>query len=162
MDILLYIISIVVIVVGLVGCVLPVIPGPILAFGGYLLLLLTPASEAMSWYAIAIAGLVTLLTIVSDFVVPVLGVKLFNGTANGKWGSFIGGIAGLFFMPIGIIAGPFLGALLGELIGGQQFEFAMKSATGSLIGFLCGTLIKIVAVIYIGFLAIMAVGETVL
>ena len=102
------------------------------------------------------------VAIVSDFVVPVLGVKLFNGTANGKWGSFIGGIAGLFFMPIGIIAGPFLGALLGELIGGQQFEFAMKSATGSLIGFLCGTLIKIVAVIYIGFLAIMAVGETVL
>ncbi|MDE5844744.1 MAG: DUF456 domain-containing protein, partial [Muribaculaceae bacterium] len=110
-DILLYIVSIVVIVVGLVGCVLPVIPGPILAFGGYLLLLLTPAADVMSWYAIAIAGFVTLLTIVSDFVVPVIGVKLFNGTANGKWGSFIGAIAGLFFMPTGIIAGPCMGAL---------------------------------------------------
>lgn len=162
MDILLYIVSIVVIVVGLVGCVLPVIPGPILAFGGYLLLLLTPVADVMSWYAIAIAGFVTLLTIVSDFVVPVIGVKLFNGTANGKWGSFIGGIAGLFFMPTGIIAGPFLGALLGELIGGNEFEFALKSAVGSLVGFLCGTLLKIVAVIYIGFLAITAIVETIL
>ncbi|MDE5969944.1 MAG: DUF456 domain-containing protein [Muribaculaceae bacterium] len=162
MDILLYIVSIVVIVVGLVGCVLPVIPGPILAFGGYLLLLLTPAADAMSWYGIVIAGLVTLLTIVSDFVVPVLGVKMFNGTDNGKWGSFIGGIAGLFFMPIGIIAGPFLGALLGELIGGREFEIALKSAVGSLIGFLCGTLIKIIGVIYIGFLAVWAIAETIL
>ncbi|MDE6809724.1 MAG: DUF456 domain-containing protein [Muribaculaceae bacterium] len=151
------VLSIVLIVIGLVGCVLPVLPGPILAFGGYLLLLLTPAADNIGAVSLFMAGFVTLLTIVADFVVPVLGVKMFEGSDYGKWGSFIGGIAGVFFMPVGLIAGPFIGAFVGELIAGRELDVSLKSAVGSVIGFLCGAIFKIIAVLFILILAIKAI-----
>lgn len=156
MDVLLSVLSIVLIIIGLAGCVLPVLPGPILAFGGYLLLLLTPSAENIGMVSIFMAGFVTLLTIVADFVVPVVGVKMFDGSSYGKWGSFIGGIVGLFFMPVGLIAGPFIGALVGELVAGRELEASLKSAVGSVIGFLCGALFKIIVVLFILILAIKA------
>lgn len=157
MDVLLSVLSIVLIVIGLVGCVLPVVPGPILAFGGYLLLLLTPAAENIGSVSLFIAVFLTLLTIVADFVVPIIGVKMFDGSSYGKWGSFFGSIAGLFFMPVGLIAGPFLGAIVCELIAGRELEASLKSAVGSVIGFLCGAFFKIIVVLFILVLAVKAV-----
>ncbi len=157
MDIFCYIVSLLMCVGGVVGCFLPVIPGPPLAMAGYLLLLLTPASAAMGWVTVLILGLLVLLTVVADYFIPALGVRWFGGTPYGRKGSVAGTLVGLFFMPWGLIAGPFLGAFVGELIGKTNVGGAFKSGVGSLVGFLCGTFFKVIVAIVITCYAIAAI-----
>ena len=157
MEYFIYFVVAILMLLSFIGCVLPAIPGPPLAFIGYLLLLLTPAGTGLSTGAIILFGVLTLLTIVVDFVIPALGVKFFGGTKWGKWGCFIGSIAGLLFMPWGLIIGPFLGAFIGELLGNNTTNAALMSGIGSLLGFLFVTVFKIgvtVALIYSSFAAI--------
>lgn len=149
MDIIIYLCVGPLLFLGLIGCFLPVIPGPPLAFGGYLLLLLTPCGDSITLTMIGILALLTIATVVVDYVIPALGVKLFGGTAWGKWGCVIGSIIGIFFMPWGLIAGPFLGAFIGELLGESNASDAFRSGIGSLIGFIFGTVFKVAVTIFI-------------
>ena len=103
MDIFCYIVSVLLCAGGIAGCFLPVIPGPPLAMAGYLILLFTPASAGMHWITVLVLGVLTLLTVVSDYIIPVLGVRWFGGTPYGRKGSMLGTFAGLFFMPWGLI-----------------------------------------------------------
>jgi uncharacterized protein len=150
MDVVLLIVAFVFIVAGIVGCVLPVLPGPPLSYLGLLLLHFT------SWVDISTATLLWLaffavLVTVLDYVVPIYGTKKFGGSKYGQWGATIGLIVGLFFGPLGIIAGPFLGALVGELIKGRNSNEALKSAFGSLVGFLAGVVLKLIVSGYISY-----------
>lgn len=149
MDILIYIVCAILCIGGFVGCFIPMIPGPPLAFIGYLILMFTPASEEMSVWMVLMLGLLTVLTIIFDYVIPTLGVKWFGGTKYGKWGSFIGTFAGLLYLPVGLILGPFIGAFVGEMLGNSSVSDALKSGIGSLVGFLCGTLFKVIVCIAI-------------
>lgn len=142
---------------GIVGCFLPVIPGPPLAFAGYLCLLLTSAAPEISWAMIGVLGALTVLSVVFDLVIPAVGVRMFGGTAWGKWGCLIGTVLGLFVMPWGLIAGPFLGAFLAELMGNQSLGDSFRSGIGSLLGFLCGTFFKLIVSVAILVMAIRAV-----
>lgn len=142
MDYILLVVAALLIVLGLLGCILPVIPGPPLSFGGLLILHFTQwgpiDSNLLLWLGIA-ATLVTVL----DFVFPVWATKRFGGSKRGVWGSTIGLVIGLlFFPPIGIIIGPFLGAFIGEITANQSQRNAIKSAIGSFVGFLLGTGLK--------------------
>lgn len=140
------------IIIGILGCILPVIPGPPISYGGMLLLQLTdePPFEANTlviWLLITVA--VTLL----DYVVPVWGTRKYGGTKKGVWGSVLGLIAGIFFFPpIGIIVGPFVGAVLGEMLAGKQSNDALRAGFGSFVGLLAGTLLKLVASAWMGYL----------
>jgi uncharacterized protein YqgC (DUF456 family) len=79
-----------------------------------------------------------------DYIIPAWGTKKFGGSRFGVWGSIIGLFAGLlFFPPFGIIVGPFAGAVIGELVAGQNTESALRSGFGSFAGLLLGTLIKL-------------------
>ncbi len=144
MDLLLVVVGLIFILLGIAGCILPVIPGPPLAYVGLLFMHWTKFANFSSNFLILWA-LVAIAVTVLDYIVPVWGTKKFGGTKYGTWGSMIGLILGLFLGPIGIIAGPFVGALLGELIGGRNSNEAMKAATGSFIGFLLGSGIKLIA-----------------
>lgn len=144
MDILLIILGLVFILLGIIGCILPIIPGPPLAYIGLIFLQLTKAISFSTNFMI-IWALIAIAVTVIDYIVPVWGTKKFGGTKYGTWGSLIGLLIGLFFGPIGIIAGPFAGALVGELIGGRESNDAMKAATGAFFGFLMGTGIKLIA-----------------
>lgn len=140
------------IIVGILGCILPVIPGPPISYGGMLLLQLTdePPFEAntlLIWLGVTVG--VTLL----DYVVPVWGTRKYGGTKKGVWGSVIGLLVGMFFFPpIGIIVGPFLGAVLGEMIAGKQSNDALRAGFGSFVGLLAGTLLKLIASAWMGYL----------
>jgi len=141
-----------IIVVGFVGCFIPVLPGPPIAWLALPLMYLTSDGFAdinTTWFFIL--TLLTIVITVVDYLLPMWGTKYSGGTKAGTWGSTIGLIIGLFFPPIGIIIGPFLGALIGELIAGQDQKTALKSGLGALVGFLLGTVAKMVVVVLIAY-----------
>lgn len=153
MDTLFLIIAFVLALAGIAGSFLPVLPGPPLSWLALLLLYFTdqPATDMrMLVLHGVVAGAITLL----DYYVPIWGTKKFGGSPAGVRGSTIGLLVGLFFAPLGILLGPFVGAYLGETLGGRKQNDALRSAMGSFLGFLAGTLLKLVYGIFVLWLLI--------
>lgn len=156
MDIFLIGLSIICLVVGLLGCILPMLPGPPLAYVGLLLLHATEYAQFSStqlWSCLFAVIVVQIL----DYITPILGSKYSGGTKWGNWGCVIGTIMGVFFLPLGIIIGPFIGAIAGELLGGRGLSQAMKAGLGSLVGFLLGTVVKLLLCGYLVYLFLVEV-----
>lgn len=141
MDILFLVLGILCLIVGLVGCIIPMLPGPPVSYAGIIFLELTQYASFSNFQLIFWLLLVITVQIL-DYFVPMLGAKYSGSSNGGKRGCLIGTIVGLFFMPWGIILGPFLGAIIGELMEGRNSNEALKSGIGSLIGFLLGTVSK--------------------
>jgi uncharacterized protein YqgC (DUF456 family) len=155
MDIVLVIVAALLLFIGIMGCIIPAIPGPIISFVGMIIFHMTDFVE-YSTTMLVLVGIAVVVIQIIDQVVPVYGTKKFGGTKYGTWGSIIGLICGLFFLPaigpfgiITILGGPFLGAYIGEKINGQDNEQALRSAVGSFLGFMAGTLIKLAVAIFI-------------
>lgn len=143
MDIALLIVAGICMLVGIIGCIVPGLPGVPVAYVG---LWIAQAAQRVdfSWHILLIWGIVTIVVSVLDYVVPAWGTKRFGGTKFGVWGSTIGVFAGLFFGAVGVIVGPLLGAVLGELIGGKEVREALRAGWGSFLGLLCGTILKLI------------------
>ncbi len=145
MDILLIVLGALFIISGVLGCVLPIIPGPPLSYIGLLLLHFTERYQFSSKFLI-IWAIITVVVYVLDYLIPAWGTKKFGGSRRGVFGSIIGLVIGMFFFPpFGIIIGPFIGAVVGELTIGKDSGAALKSGFGSFLGFLAGTLLKLIA-----------------
>jgi uncharacterized protein YqgC (DUF456 family) len=145
MDYVLIGLGIVFMISGILGCVLPVIPGPPLSYLGLLLLHFTEKYQFSTRFLI-IWAVITGVVYALDYIIPAWGTKKFGGSKRGVWGSIIGLVIGLFFFPpFGIIIGPFVGAVVGELTVGKDSNAALKSGFGSFLGFLLGTLLKLIA-----------------
>jgi len=140
MDIFLIITGSLLMVLGIAGCVLPVVPGPPLSYLGLIAIHLTARVEFTSKFLIW-WGIITIVVAILDYVIPIWGTKLFGGSKYGIWGSMVGLLAGLFFPPVGIIIGPFIGAVAGEMMAGNK-ENAMRAGFGSFLGFFAGTIVK--------------------
>jgi uncharacterized protein YqgC (DUF456 family) len=151
MDIILIIISALLIVLGIIGSFLPVLPGPLTSWLGLFVLHLTDVIP-MNTSFIIITLIIAILIWILDYIIPAIGTKKFGGTKYGMIGTTVGLIVGLLSpIPGGIIIGPFVGALIGELLNNADSSTALKAAFGSFIGFLTSTFIKfIVAIIYLG------------
>lgn len=157
MDIFLVIIAASLMILGIVGSFLPVLPGPFTSWVGLLVLYLMPEIEVRT-VTLTITLIIAVLIWILDYIIPALGTKKFGGTKAGMIGTSIGLIIGLLApIPGGIIVGPFVGAFLGELVNKADSKTALKAAFGSLLGFLTSAFIKfVVAVIYLGlFISIM-------
>jgi len=142
-DWLFAILGIVFILAGIAGCILPVIPGPPLSWAGLLLLHWTRFAQFSATFLLVMACLAIAVTVL-DYIIPVWGTKKFGGSKAGMWGATIGIFAGIFFFPpVGIIVGPFIGAVLGEIIAGKESGPALKAGLGSFIGFLLSTGLKL-------------------
>lgn len=146
-EYLLYALSAICMLAGLAGCILPMLPGPPLAWLGMLLLHFTDRVD-FSVTELVVSVLVVIATLVLDYFTPMIGAKKFGGGKYGNRGCVIGTIVGMFFLPLGLILGPFLGAVIGELIAGKPFRAALKAGFGSFVGFLFGTLIKLAVCLY--------------
>ena len=139
MDIFLIIIGCICLLVGMAGCIVPMLPGPPIAYVALVLLHFTDkvdftATQLLLWLLLVIA--IQIL----DYFIPMFGVKRFGGTKWGKWGCMAGTFAGIFlFPPWGII----IGAFIGELLGGKETHHALKAGMGAFIGFLFGTVLKV-------------------
>jgi uncharacterized protein YqgC (DUF456 family) len=144
MDYVLLILSIVMMIVGIAGCLLPVLPGPPLTYLSLVVLHFTHFAD-ISRNLFIILGIVTILVTVIDYVVPIWGTRQFGGSKYGMRGATVGLIIGLFLGPPGIIIGPFVGAVVGELIYKDEIKYALKAGFGSLLGFLTGIGLKLAA-----------------
>ena len=143
---LLIIIGLLVSIIGLAGCILPVIPGPPLSFLALILLSMAKGWTVFSPEFLWIMAGITILVTVLDYVVPAAGAKKYGASKMGVWGSVIGMLVGLiFFPPWGMLFGAFLGAVLGEFLVGKQGGEALKAGWGVFIGNLVGVGLKIAA-----------------
>ena len=144
LDIVLIVIGAVFLLLGIIGSIFPVLPGPPLSYIGLLLLHFT-ARVQFTKTALIVWAILVLLTIVADYILPVLGVKKWNGSKWGNVGCAIGIVVGVFILPPwGIILGPFVGAVLGELLFAKKnTPEALKAGFGAFIGFILGTVFKL-------------------
>ena len=151
MDTILLVLGFVCVIVGIFGSFLPALPGPIISWVGLLLLFLTKKIDDNYW-VLGISLVVVVIISVLDYLIPAKGTKKFGGSAYGIWGTNIGMIIGIFVpIPFGFIVGAFVGAFVGELVyNSQDKNRALKAATGSLLGFLASSFMKMV--VCLGFL----------
>ena len=143
LDIILIILGVLCLMTGLMGCVLPFLPGPPVAYLGLIFLHFTDKVQYSTTQLIVWLLIVVVIQIL-DYFTPMLGSKYSGGSKWGNWGCIIGTLVGLLFLPWGVIFGPFLGACLLYTSPNKEFSQALKSGVGSLIGFMLGTLLKFV------------------
>ncbi len=139
-------------VVGVLGSFLPVIPGPPMSFVALLLIHFSSQENRFTLITLLVLFAATILITALDYVMPIWGSKKFGGTKYSVWGSTIGLIIGMFLGPFGIIFGPFIGSLIAELVAGRKSEDSLRSAWGSLVGFLFGTGIKLLFTLFVSVL----------
>lgn len=128
---------------GLIGCLLPLLPGPPLSYVALLIMQLRSDAPFTTRFLLIWAA-ITIVVTVLDYVIPLYGTKRFGGTKYGIWGCTIGLVIGFFIPPWGILIGPFIGAFIGEVMGNADSSNALKAALGSFAGFVMGTLLKLV------------------
>ena len=154
MDFIIIIIVILLLLIGLIGCIIPALPGPPISFSGLLLFHFFTSynlEEDTLWLLAAVVVAITFL----DYWLQVYGVKKFGGGRKAINGTIIGLVLGLFFLPFGVIIGPFVGAFLGaKMEAKEDTNRSIKIALGALAGFLGGTVLKFAVSIYISILFI--------
>ena len=142
MDLILLIIGLLLCLIGIVGSFFPIIPGPVTSWLGILLLNLTSVVD-FNLNFVLITLTVAISVGILDYLIPVLGVKKLGGTRSGQIGTTLGLIIALIILgPIGIIIGPFGGALLGEMSTKKSFQDSIKPAFGAFVGVVAGSVIK--------------------
>lgn len=143
MDTFLAIAAIVCGIVGVLGAVLPILPGTILSYAGMVCAFCTTSSE-ISVRQLIVWGVISAIAILLDYVLPGYFSKTFGGTKEGIRGATIGVFVGMFFGPLGIILGPFVGAVAGEMSNNRNFAQAFVVGLGSLLSFIVGTGLKLI------------------
>lgn len=143
MEYIILILGILLIFLGIVGSILPALPGPPISWVGLLLIYLIPEIKINYW-VLGITLVLTIIIAVLDYVLPSKGTKHFGGTKYGIWGTNIGLIIGLFFPPLGFVIGPFLGAFVGKLFyNSTNPKGAFNAAVGSFLGLVASTFMKV-------------------
>lgn len=148
MEIGLIVIALIAGIIGLIGVIVPVLPGTLLSFGGLVCAYFVDGST-ITTTQLVVFGVISVVVILLDYLLPGYFTKLFGGTKSGITGATIGTFVGLLFGVPGIILGPFAGAVIGEMVGSQaSFDHAIKIGLGSMLSFLVGSGIKLIAGVY--------------
>jgi hypothetical protein len=156
MEIILLIAAFLFLLTGLLGSVIPALPGPPLSFVGLLLLQWSGFAGFSAMFLVIWAAITIAVTII-DYLLPMWMTKRFGGSREAVVGSILGLLIGMFFFPpIGLVAGPFIGALTGELINNRGAK-AFKVALGAFLAFIVGTGAKLIVCAIMIFYAVRAV-----
>ena len=142
-----WVLAIALIVVGVVGTFLPVLPGAALVFGGMLLGAWIDGFQRVGWVTLVILGVLTLLVFVVDIVAGLMGAKRVGASKLAIAGAAIGTVVGMFFGLVGIVIAPFVGAVVGEVIARGQLAPAARVGFATWIGMVAGALAKFAIVL---------------
>ena len=143
MDVFYFVVALAIMIIGLVGSFLPMIPGVPLIYAAYFIYGLGTGWRDFGWTTMVFFGGVTLFVLILDYIAGAWGARKFGASTAGVIGSIVGGILGVIFFNIfGMIAGIFGGAVLGELYRSRTTEEALRSGWGAVVGFLAGTIFK--------------------
>ena len=135
MTIALVILGLIVALIGFVGCILPVIPGPPVSYAALIILSLAKQWEPFTITFLIIMGALMLAVSLLDYVFPAIGAKRYGASKAGVWFSIIGMLVGIFFIPPwGMFIGAFAGAIVGELLVGKGGKKALKAGWGVFLG----------------------------
>ena len=140
---LLYMLAALLALVGLAGIVVPALPGLPLVFAGMLLAAWADGFEQVSAWVLVLLGLLTLVSFAVDFWATAHGARRVGASRKAVAGAVIGTFAGLFFFPVGLLVGPFAGALAGELLHGREWRQAAKVGFGTWIGVVLAVVLKL-------------------
>ncbi len=153
MTVLLIIAAALLMLAGLAGIILPILPGIPLTWLGLFIYAIGTGFREISVAVVVVFFVLTLLALALDFLAPLLGAGRQRASRMGILGAFLGLAVGIIVFGFwGIVLGPFLGALAGELIARRQTGLALRVALGTLIGLVAGTLFKVVlALTMLGF-----------
>ncbi len=143
LQILLWLLAGLLIVLGLAGLILPVLPGIPLMYAGLVLLAWAGDFVHVGWVTLALLGVLTVLSYGIDFLATALGAKKFGASPRAAVGAAVGGVVGLFFGLPGILIGPLLGAVLGEFSRKATLQQATQAGVGATLGLLFGALLKL-------------------
>ncbi len=135
-----------IILLGAIGCFLPVLPGPLIAYGALWTLYFFGGLPPVT--TLVVGAVVVIIVTVIDYILPSVCAKKFHCSGWGVFGCFVGSIAGMFFLPWGIILGPFIGTVVGELIAGKNLSSSLRGGVGSLLGFVVCLILKLCSVAY--------------
>lgn len=141
-----WVLAIALIIVGVIGTFLPVLPGAALVFAGMLLAAWIDHFQRIGWITLTILGALTALVFVIDILAAFLGAKRVGASRLALVGAAVGALVGLFFGFVGILVAPFVGAVIGELIARGQIERAARVGFGTWLGMAVGALAKIAVV----------------
>ena len=137
--------TVILFILGILGIVLPLLPGAALIWAGMLLYGMLTGFSGLNFAFYLLQGLAVVLTWGIDYLATALGTRYSGGSKTAVWGAVLGLVLGLIFLgPAGIIFGPFLGALAGELLRGTPTDKALRSSLGALIGVAGGLVLKLI------------------
>ncbi|HKJ86639.1 MAG TPA: DUF456 domain-containing protein [Spirochaetia bacterium] len=137
-------------VIGLIGCIVPALPGPLLAYLALILISIPGAWAVLPVWVLVVLGVLAVATVILDNVLPAMSSKKAGASKAGIWGSVLGMIVGSFFTPIGTIIGAFVGALAGEIVFNPENKEPLKAAAGVFRGTVLAIMLKLVATGIIG------------
>lgn len=144
MDIIILALAAILMLVGILGSFLPMLPGIPVSWAGLLLLHLTSLIP-MNYTFLGITLLVTIIIFTLQYAIPALGTKYLGGSKKGMYGATIGLVVGIFIpIPFAILIAPFVGAYLGEILNKADSRTALKAASGSFIGLLASTFMEFI------------------
>jgi len=146
MTTLLWILAVAMIVVGVVGTVLPALPGAVLVFGGIALAAWIDGFTEISGWTVGVVAMLTVLAFAADYVAALLGAKRAGASRLAIAGAAIGTVAGVFTGFVGLLFMPLLGAAIGEYIADRDVMRAGKVGVATWIGLLLGTAVKVALV----------------
>lgn len=156
--VILILVAIVMALVGIVGAVVPALPGPPLSFASLFIVYLT-TTGSISTTCLVWMLVLTILASVLDYIAPIWLTKLGGGSKKAIWGSTLGTIVGLFFMPVGLIVGPLAGAFIGEMMHKDEVGKALKVALMSFIAFLLTTGLKLMTSLLMTYFTFKAIWD---
>jgi len=147
LSFILYLLAALLVLVGIAGIALPALPGIPLVFLGLLLAAWADGFVHVGWPTLLVLALLTVLSFVVDILATVVGAKRVGASRKALWGTFVGSIAGLFFMPIGLFLGPLVGALLGEYWHTRELGRSTRVGLATWLGILLGLALKLALVV---------------
>ena len=158
MTIALWILAVLLIVVGLVGTILPALPGTLLIFIGLVIGAWAEGFQEVGLWTLVVLGILTAISYAIDFIATAMGAKRTGASPRAFWGAALGSIVGIFFGIPGLILGPFIGAVVGELTANRGMAVAARAGYGAWIGLLVGTVAKLtLAFLMVGIFILMRV-----